>query len=217
MKRGGIMKIAIVTESSTVDKNKDVAEALKGFGHEVINIGMKKAEGEPTVTYIETSLIAAILLDLKVVDLVVGGCGTGQGFFNAVLQYPGISCGLIQDPADAWLFAQINGGNCISLALNKGYGWAGDVNLKFIFEKLFSVEFGSGYPEHRKDIQKKARLALSDLSRKTHLSFDSIIEVMDSEVLKRALTFPDVRELIQTADDSELKKALEKKYAEFTK
>jgi ribose 5-phosphate isomerase RpiB len=211
------VKIAIVTESSTVDKNKDVAEALKGFEHEVINIGMKKAEGEPTLSYMETSLIAAILLDLKAVDFVVGGCGTGQGFFNAVLQYPGISCGLIQDPTDAWLFAQINGGNCISLALNKGYGWAGDVNLKFIFEKLFSVEFGSGYPEHRKDIQKKARQTLSDLSRKAHLSFDSIIEIMDNDVLKNALTFPGIGELIQKADDSKLKKALEKRYTAYKK
>lgn len=209
------MKIAIVTESSTVERNRDVEEALKGFGHEIINIGMKKAEGEPSLSYIETSLIAAVLLELKAVDFVVGGCGTGQGFFNAVLQYPGISCGLIQDPTDAWLFAQINGGNCISLALNKGYGWAGDVNLKFIFEKLFSVEFGSGYPEHRKEIQKKARQTLFDLSRKTHLPFASIIEIIDGEVLKKALTFPGVRELVRQAGASSLKEALEKKYESF--
>lgn len=208
------MKIAIVTESSTVEKNKDVYEALKGFGHEVINIGMKKAEGEPSISYIETSLIAALLLELKAVDFVVGGCGTGQGFFNAVLQYPGIACGLIQDPTDAWLFAQINGGNCISLALNKGYGWAGDVNLKFIFEKLFSVEFGCGYPEHRKEIQKKARQTLADISRKVHLPFETIVEALDAEVLKKALTFPGVWDLVQSAGDSRLKKALEKRYAE---
>lgn len=208
------MKIAIVTESSTVEKNKDVAVALEGFGHEVINIGMKKAEGEPSISYIETSLIAAILLELKAVDFVVGGCGTGQGFFNAVLQYPGIGCGLIQDPTDAWLFAQINGGNCISLALNKGYGWAGDVTLKFIFEKLFSVEFGCGYPEHRKEIQKKARQTLADISRKVHLPFDQIIEGMDADVIERTLTFPGVWELVQKAEDSKLKKALVKRYAE---
>ncbi len=42
------------------------------------------------------------------------------------MQYPGVSCGLIADPLDAWLFSMINAGNCISLALNKGYGWAGE-------------------------------------------------------------------------------------------
>lgn len=43
-------------------------------------------------------------------------------------------CGLIQSPLDAWLFGQINGGNCISLALNFGYGWATDINLWFVFD-----------------------------------------------------------------------------------
>ena len=41
------MKIVVVTESSTVEKNKDVIAALDGFGHEIINIGMKKLENEP--------------------------------------------------------------------------------------------------------------------------------------------------------------------------
>ena len=56
------------------------------------------------------------------------------------MQYPGVFCGHIMTPLDAWLFRQINGGNCISLALNQGYGWAADVNLKFIFDRFFSVE-----------------------------------------------------------------------------
>lgn len=210
------MKIAVVTESSTVDKNKDVIEALKGFDHEVINAGMKKAEGEPSLNYIETSLIGAILLKLGVVDFVVGGCGTGQGFFNAIVQYPGITCGLIQDPTDAWLFAQINGGNSISLALNKGYGWAGDVNLKFIFEKLFSVEFGSGYPSHRKEIQKDARELLNEISLKAHKPFIQIIEEMNSTTIKKVLTLPGMMELIESAPPSglKLKEALLLRYRE---
>jgi hypothetical protein len=67
------------------------------------------------------------------------------------LQYSGVVCGYILTPLDAWLFTQINRGNCISLALNQGYGWAGDINLKFIFDRIFSVEKGSDYPAHRKE------------------------------------------------------------------
>ena len=88
------------------------------------------------------------------------------------------------------------------------------MNLKFIFEKLFSVEFGCGYPEHRKEIQKKARQTLADISRKVHLPFETIVEALDAEVLKKALTFPGVWDLVQSAGDSRLKKALEKRYAE---
>jgi ribose 5-phosphate isomerase RpiB len=208
------MKIGVVTEASTVDKNKDIIEALQGFGLEVFNAGMKKAEDEPALSYLETSLISAILLKLKVVDFIVGGCGTGQGFFNAIMQFPGISCGLILDPVDAWLFAQVNGGNTISLSLNKGYGLGGNINLKFIFEKLFSVEFGIGYPEHRKIPQKEAREALAKLSEKAHLSFDVIIDEMDYTVMKKVLTFPGIWQIIDNTPDngSKLKSALVKRY-----
>lgn len=209
------MKIGVVTEASTVDKNKDIIEALEGFGHTILNAGMKNAENEPLLSYLETSIIAAIMLKLNVVDFVVGGCGTGQGYFNAVMQFPGIFCGLILDPVDAWLFAQVNGGNTISLSLNKGYGLGGNINLKFIFEKLFSVEFGSGYPEHRKAPQKEAREALAKLSEKTHKPFEVIIEEMDATVIKKVLTFPGIWQIIDSApdDSSKIKSALVKRYS----
>jgi ribose 5-phosphate isomerase RpiB len=127
------MKIAVINETSAADRNADILAALVGRGHAIINAGMKKNGEKPELQYIHTGLLAAILLNLQRVDLVVGGCGTGQGFLNAVMQYPGVCCGHILTDLDAWLFAQINAGNCISLALNQGYGWAANVNLKFIF------------------------------------------------------------------------------------
>lgn len=42
---------------------------------------------------------------------------TGQGIQNAVMQH-----------LDARLLTQINDGNCVSPAVNQGYGWAGNVN-----------------------------------------------------------------------------------------
>jgi len=193
---GIIMRIAVINETSAADKNKDIIAALGGFGHEIINAGMKKSGGAPELTYIETGLLGAILLNTGAVDFVIGGCGTGQGFLNSVMQYPNVFCGLIQEPLDAWLFSQINGGNCISLALNKGYGWAGDINLNFIFEKLFSVEFGCGYPEHRKESQRQSRIRLHDISEKSHLPFIEIIKNLDVNILENVLNFPGVRDLL---------------------
>ena len=212
------MKIAVVTEFSTVDKNKDVVDALSGFGHEIINAGMQKNPDEPVLSYLETSIISALLLELKVVDFVVGGCGTGQGYFNAVMQFPGIFCGLLLDPVDAWLFAQVNAGNTVSLSLNKGYALGGNINLKFIFEKLFSVEFGSGYPEHRKIPQKEAREALGRLSQTTHRPFDVIVEEMDELIIRKVLTFPGMMQLIENApgESLKLKNALIKRYQNLT-
>jgi ribose 5-phosphate isomerase RpiB len=128
------MRIAVINETSAADRNADILAALQGRGHEVINAGMRKNFEPPELQYIQTGLMTALLLNTGRVDLVVGGCGTGQGFMMSASQYPGVLCGHILTPLDAWLFAQINNGNCISLALNQGYGWAGDVNLRHIFD-----------------------------------------------------------------------------------
>ena len=115
------MRIAIINEVSASMKNADIIRALSPLDAQIYNVGMASPEEKPELTYIHTGLMAAILLNAKACDIVVGGCGTGQGFLNSAMQYPNVFCGLITNPLDAWLFSQINGGNCVSLALNKGY------------------------------------------------------------------------------------------------
>ncbi len=208
------MKIAVINETSAADRNADILAALQGRGHEIINAGMKKNGELPELTYIHTGLQAALLLHLKRVDFVVGGCGTGQGFLNSVMQYPGVFCGHIMNSLDAWLFAQINAGNCISLALNQGYGWAGDVNLRLIFDQLFSVEFGAGYPPHRSQPQKQFRETLVEVNQFTHLSMAEIIATLPDAIVRPALNYAGIRELIDvgTIDDPYLNMALSKRY-----
>ena len=203
------MKIAVITEGSTKHRNADVMKALDGLGHEVINLGMKNIEGEPDLTYIETGFMSALALNLKAVDFVVGGCGTGQGYMNVVLQFPGTACGFITDPVEAWIYSQVNGGNCISLPLNKGYGGVGgDLNVRYILEKLFNETYGAGYPAARADIQVKARKKLEGISLTNHRSMPEILKAMDREVVERTLRFPGVLEFFKTAPASELKDAV---------
>lgn len=178
------MKIAVINEVSASPRNADIVEALKSTADaEILNIGMKDPEEEPQLTYIHTSYMAALLLNTGACDMVISGCGTGQGFLNAVLQFPGVTCGLIADPLDAWLFSQINGGNCVSLPLNKGYGWAADMNLKYIFEKLFSDPSGGGYPPARSESQAESRATLKRISEITHQDLLTIILKSDKEIL----------------------------------
>jgi ribose 5-phosphate isomerase RpiB len=199
------VKIAVISETSAGDKNKDIMKALEGFGHEVINAGMKEKGSIPELTYIHTGLLGAILLNLGRVEFVIGGCGTGQGFLNSIMQYPNIFCGHITDPTDAWLFGQINGGNAISLALNQGYGWAGDVNLRFIFERLFSVELGCGYPPQRAVSQIESRRSLTMISLATHTPFAEIIRNLENEVLQPVLKYPGIIELIDIENIEDIK------------
>lgn len=205
------MKIAVVMEGSTKSQNPDVVRVLGEFGHEILNLGMKNIEGEPDLTYMETGLISALALNLGIVDFVVGGCGTGQGYMNAVLQYPNVACGLIYDPIEAFLFSQVNAGNCISLPLNKGYGKLnGDINLRYVFEKLFSETYGAGYPAARGEVQKKARERLADLSATSHYKMEEILKRMDIEIIKRACAFPGVLEAFREAEESSVKDTLMK-------
>ena len=203
------MKIAVINESSTKNRNKDLMKALEELGFEPMNLGMKDEEGEPMLNYLETAFLSALMLNLKAVDYIVGGCGTGQGYMNALLQYPGTFCGLVADPTDAFLYSRINAGNCVSLPLNKGYGGVGgDINMKYIFEKLFNDTYGGGYPESRKEFQAGLRKTLSDLSANAHKSMEEIIDCMDEDVLKHSLLFPGIREAVEAAPEGTLKEKI---------
>src|SRR5512139_2799895 len=177
-----MMRIAVINETSAADRNADILAALDGRGHEVINAGMRKNFEPPELQYIHTGLMTAILLNTGRVDLVVGGCGTGQGFMMSASQYPGVFCGHILTPLDAWLFAQINDGNCISLMLNQGYGWASAINLRFIFDSYFGTERGAGYPAPRKEPQAASRDMLKIISRATHCSFAKLLTALPDGV-----------------------------------
>jgi len=184
------MRIAVINEISAASKNADILRALDGRGHEVLNLGNTSSDDILQLQYIHTGLMSALLLHLKAVDFIVGGCGTGLGYLNSVLQYPGVVCGHILSPLDAWLFTRINDGNCISLALNQGYGWAGEVNLNMIFDELFNSERGSGFPAHRAEPQRKSREILSEISTATHKSFAEILLALPPSVTKPALEYP---------------------------
>ena len=207
------MRIAIINETSAADRNGDILAALDGRGHEIINAGMNKAGGKPELTYIHTGLLAALLLNTGRADLIVGGCGTGIGFMNSALQYPAVICGHVMKPLDAWLFAQINGGNCISLQLLYEYGWAGDANLRFIIDALFSVESGGGYPAHRRESQRESRDLLKGVSRATHRSMAEIVSSLEDRVIKPVLDYPGVMDILdlKSMRDRELREAIDKR------
>jgi len=191
------MRIAVVNEVSAVKRNPELVKALEGRGHTVMNCGMKSETGTDELTYINTGLMAGILLATGSAELVVGGCGTGMGFMLSANQYPGVFCGLTTCSLEAWLFAQINGGNCISLPLLYGYGWAGDVSLSFLFDRYFSVESGCGYPGHRKESQQNSRKVLESVNNTTHAEWGTIIGEVSEEVISPVLRFPGFLELLE--------------------
>lgn len=181
------MIVAVINEISAADRNSDLLEALDGRGLEVLNLGHTHSSETPPLSYIHTGLMSALLLHLKAADMVVAGCGTGIGFLNSVLQYPGVVCGHLLSPLDAFLFARINAGNCVSLALNQGYGWAGGENLRMIFNELFTEQKGAGYPPHRAEPQRQSRAVLGEVSQAAHRPFSEILARIPPEITRLAL------------------------------
>lgn len=205
------MKIAVINEVSASLRNQDIINALKKTTDaEILNIGMENPEQLPELTYIHTSYMAAILLNTKACDFVISGCGTGQGFLNGVMQFPNVTCGLVVDPLDAWLFSQINGGNCVSLPLNKGYGWAANINLEYIFEKLFKDPLGQGYPPERRESQASSRQILSRISVLAHRSVAEILEKTDHNILKTIVQNKAFMQAINSTNDEQIKFLLNK-------
>lgn len=204
------MRVAVVSETSAVDKNPFILAALDGRGLDVVNAGMAEKGEEPELQYVHTGLISALLLEAGRADLVIGGCGTGQGFMNSVMQYPGVVCGHLLTSLDAWLFSRINAGNCVSLALNQGFGWAGDVNLRLLFDQLFSGAMGTGYPAHRSEPQAASRDRLRVISRVTHRPMAEIIAALPDEVVQPVLAHPAASAAlgIETIGDASLRHAL---------
>lgn len=112
------------TYSKACHRNKDIVAALVTQSDvEIFNLGMQDSAEENPVTYIQTGIMSAILLKCDLCDIVVDGCGTGQGYLNSVMQFQNVVCGLIQDSLATWLFSKINNGNCISLASSLQYGY----------------------------------------------------------------------------------------------
>ena len=147
--KGGvkIMKIAVVQASSQISKNNMLYSYTKKYakGDDVINFGCF-LDDEEKYSYIEISILIGILIDENIVDFVVTGCSSGQGMMLACNSMPGVLCGYAPTPKDAYLFAQINNGNAISLPLGEQYTYSGEKNLEMTLKALFSEPFGGGYP-----------------------------------------------------------------------
>lgn len=186
------MRIALINENSQAAKNDLVYTTLtkvaKPLGHTVDNYGMYSADDAAQLTYVQNGILAAILINSGAADFVVTGCGTGEGAMLALNSFPNVLCGHVVDPSDAYMFMQINDGNAISLPFAKGFGWGAELNLTYIFEKLFDGEPGGGYPKERVVPEQRNKKIL-DAVRKVSVNQDlvSILKNLDQDLVKGAV------------------------------
>ena len=185
------MKIALIIENSQAAKNDIINDALTSvaepLGHQVFNYGMYTAEDSASLTYVMNGLLTGILLNSGAADFVVTGCGTGMGSMLAANAMPGVFCGLVIDPTDAFLFSQINDGNAISMPYAKGFGWAAELNLQDCYRKLFENEGGAGYPKERAHFMAANRSILKDMKAASCHDMLTVLKAVDQDLLKAAI------------------------------
>lgn len=194
------MRIALINENSQAAKNDMIYSTLKKVadskGFEVDNYGMYSADDKAQLTYVQNGILAAILLNSGAADFIVTGCGTGEGAMLALNSFPGVICGHVVDPSDAYMFMQINDGNAIALPFAKGFGWGAELNLTYIFEKLFEGEPGGGYPKERVVPEQRNKKILDEV-RKVAFK-DSLIDILknlDQDLVKGAVAGEKFQEL----------------------
>ena len=212
------MRVALVMEWSTSAKNEIVYNTLKkvaaSYGHTVDNYGQFNMEA-PRMTYNQNAILIATILASGAADFVVTGCGTGEGACIAANAMPGVNCGLVIDPSDAYLFTQINNGNVVSLPYAKGYGWGGEVNLEYVFEKLFAQPGGGGYPESAAQSEKTNYGILQEVKKVAHHDIRYILENADHDLVKMAFWGPDTMKFLRAnAKDQDLIDFVEKVIAD---
>ena len=208
------MRIAVIQASSQAAKNELIYSAVKKYaaGAEVINFGCFGNE-ETKFSYIEISILAGLLLSSKSVDLVVTGCSSGQGMMLACNNMPGVLCGYILTPMDAYLFAQINDGNAVSLPLGEEYTWAGEENLDKTIARLFSEPFGQGYPKSEAERKLADTRLLKSIRSASQVKMTELLKTIEKPLLDKVLSKKDVVEyVLENGSDEELSLLIRKTF-----
>ena len=153
------MKIALINENSQAAKNAMVCETLKK---------VVEPMGHEVFNY--------------------GMYSAGEGAMLACNAFPKVLCGHVESPLDAYLFSQVNDGNCVALPFAENFGWGGELNLEYIFEKLFCTPGGGGYPKERVVPEQRNKKILDVVKEITHNDLCDILPKLDRELVKGALS-----------------------------
>ena len=193
------MRIALINENSQAAKNELILTALKNvvepMGHTVDNYGMYTAADEAQLTYVQIGILGAILLNSGAADYIITGCGTGEGAMLAMNSFPNVLCGHVEDPVDAYTFAHVNDGNAVALPFAKGFGWGGELNLTYIFEKLFGFGHGQGYPKERVVPEQRNKKILDAVRAETIRPLTKCLDRIDQDLLRGAIAGEKFQEL----------------------
>ena len=186
------MKIAVINASSQISKNHLLYKYTKIYSHgDVINFGCFENE-KNKYSYLEISVLIGLLINSKTIDFVVTGCSSGQGMMLACNLLPDVICGYTPSAKDAYLFAQINNGNVVSLPLGEEYTYQGETNLIETIKALFSKPFGQGYPKSEAQRKINDSNLFKSIKHNNQCNFINYLDSLDKKLISNILKKEDV-------------------------
>ena len=120
-----------------------------------------------------------------------------EGMMLACNSLPGVLCGYLPTPQDAFLFGRINGGNAASLPLGLGFGWMGEINLQCTLDKLFDGDFGVGWPPSESERKRRDTELLKTLNSAVKRPRAECLARYPEELVKKAAGRENVMEYIR--------------------
>lgn len=108
-------------------------------------------------------------------------------------------------------------GNAIAMPFAKDFGWAAELKLEDIFDKIFSCEWGCGYPPKMRSIQQTNGQIFNEVKKNVCKSPVDILKSIDHNIVTTALSTTEFRKCFENhARDSELTDYVRKLLTEGT-
>lgn len=131
------MRIAIASDHAAVELKAELAQWLRGEGHEVDDLGPTTAD---RVDYPDYGYKLATAIASGAVERGVALCGSGIGISIAVNRNPACRCALVGEPLSAALAREHNDANVIAM----GARLTGVDMAKACVAAFLSTDFGGG-------------------------------------------------------------------------
>jgi ribose 5-phosphate isomerase RpiB len=211
------MKIAVIQASTQIDKNsllyEETKRATQHLNADVYHFGV--TDLEENFSYIQIALCIGLLINTKSLDYVISGCSSGNGMAIACNSLPNVICGYLPTPNDAYLFGRITRGNCASLPLGLNFGWAGELNIRFILEKLFEEPLDIDYPKEAATRKLQDANTLKMVKKYGQTNMMEILTNLPTSITRPIFVKRDLMEFIlQNGEENELLKFCREKFAQ---
>lgn len=131
------MRIAIASDHAAVELKAELAQWLRGEGHEVDDLGPTTAD---RVDYPDYGYKLATAIASGAAERGVALCGSGIGISIAVNRNPACRCALVGEPLSAALAREHNDANVIAM----GARLTGVDMAKACVAAFLSTDFGGG-------------------------------------------------------------------------